>query len=92
MSTITFDTIEFVEELKAAGVPEQQAVAQVRILSKATRENLVTQTHLDRRVLELKGDLHETEARLIGQLVLVKWMLALVVAATVLPALKTLLG
>ncbi|MBF0424023.1 MAG: DUF1640 domain-containing protein [Magnetococcales bacterium] len=92
MTTTTFDTLEFVEELKAAGVSEQQAVAQVRILSKATRENLVTQPHLDMRVLELKGDLRETEARLTGQLVLVKWMLALVVAATVFSALKTLPG
>lgn len=77
-STVTFDTLEFVEELKAAGVPEQQAMAQVRILSKATRENLVTQQHLDLRIAEIKGEL-----------LLIKWMLALIIAATVLPVLKS---
>ncbi|MBF0400890.1 MAG: hypothetical protein HQL90_09005 [Magnetococcales bacterium] len=40
----------------------------------------------------LRAEMREFEARLTGQLTLVKWMLALVVAATVLPALKTLLG
>ncbi|CAK0746408.1 DUF1640 domain-containing protein [uncultured Gammaproteobacteria bacterium] len=64
----TFDTMEFVEELKAAGVPEKQAMAQVRILSKATREHLVTQGHLDLRMAELKADMREMEYRIIIRL------------------------
>ncbi|MBF0135609.1 MAG: hypothetical protein H7833_09195 [Magnetococcus sp. DMHC-1] len=42
---------------------------------------------------KLKGELREQETGLQGELILIKWMLAVVVAVTVLlPALKTLLG
>ena len=55
-------------------------------------QELATKGDLREMELRIKGDNRELEARLTGQLVLVKWMLALVVAATVLPALKTLFG
>lgn len=42
--------------------------------------------------LATRGDLRELEARLMGELRLNRWMLALVIAVTVLPVLKTLIG
>ncbi|MBF0440247.1 MAG: hypothetical protein HQL93_14180, partial [Magnetococcales bacterium] len=42
--------------------------------------------------LATKSDLRELKLELMAEIKLNRWMLALVVAATVLPALKTLLG
>jgi tape measure domain-containing protein len=41
------DTLEYVKELRAAGVPEQQAEAQAKALSKAISEGVVTKEHFD---------------------------------------------
>lgn len=41
------DTLEYVKELRAAGVPEQQAEAQAKALSKAVSEQLVSKEHFD---------------------------------------------
>jgi hypothetical protein len=78
MATITFDTLKFVERLKAAGVPESQAKAEAEALVEA----------MGTMELATKSDLREMEARLTGELKLVKWMLAIVIAVNVLPILK----
>ena len=52
--TATFDTLEYVETLKAAGVPEEQAKAHVKALSNVAGNTLTT-----------KADLQELEYRLI---------------------------
>ncbi|MBF0178826.1 MAG: DUF1640 domain-containing protein [Magnetococcales bacterium] len=54
MATITFDTLAFVEELVAAGVPEAQAKAQAKALSSVASEQLVTKEYLDARLKELE--------------------------------------
>ncbi len=41
------DTLEYAKELRAAGVPEQQAEAQAKALSKAVSEGVVTREHFD---------------------------------------------
>lgn len=50
MSTVTFDTLKFVEKLKAAGVPEAQAKAmaeaQAEALSESTANTLATKADL----------------------------------------------
>ena len=38
MNTITFDTLEFTEQLKAAGVPEEQAKGHTKALATAMRQ------------------------------------------------------
>ena len=43
MATITFDTLKFVEKLKAAGVPEAQAKAEAEALQGVFAETLETQ-------------------------------------------------
>ncbi len=92
MSTaIAFDTLKFARRLKDAGIPENQAEAISGAFSEAQA------THLD--ALATKGDIREIVlnmatkediVRLDKQLLSIKWMLALVIAVTVLPTLRIL--
>ena len=70
MSTITFDTQELVRELHTAGLPQEQAEAVVRTIVK-THSELITKTHLDARLAELKVDL-------------IKWIVGLIFGQTAL--------
>lgn len=79
MATITFDTLKFVEKLKAAGIPESHAKAEVEALTSAFSEILDSS-------LATKVDLKDTEKHLIeriavveGEIKLLKWMNALVI-------------
>jgi hypothetical protein len=70
MATITFDTLKFVERLKAAGVPEAQAKAEAEALQEALGTaafDLVTKDYLDARLEASKSDL-------------IKWIAALLIA------------
>jgi hypothetical protein len=65
MATVTFDTLKFVETLKAAGVPEEQAKA----ISAAVRDvydaaDLATKRDLKDLELVLRSELRELELRL----------------------------
>jgi hypothetical protein len=53
MTTVTFDTLKFVEKLKAAGVPEGQAKAMSEAFQEAQGE-LDVATKRDLKELELK--------------------------------------
>jgi hypothetical protein len=65
MSTVTFDTLQFVQTLTESGFEQKQAEAMAKALRKAQEEaEGVT-----------KADLKEVEMRLTGELNLVKWML-----------------
>ena len=67
MATITFDTLKFVEKLRAGGVPEEQAKAEAEALVTAFSEAMDSQ-------LATKTDINRLE----GELVVVKWMVGLV--------------
>ena len=87
MATITFDTLKFVEKLKAAGVPESQAKAEAEALQEALgTADVATKRDIER----VEGQLREMKAEINGKLTLVQWMLALVVAAEVVPLLGKL--
>ena len=106
MATLTFDTLKFVERLTESGFSEPQArgmssaiqeVQQANLSELATKADLQAvkqELKSDMRALEttLKSDIREMDARIMGEIRLNRWMLLLVVAATVLPALKTLFG
>lgn len=84
MATITFDTLKFVEKLKAAGIPELQARAEAEALQEALgTAEVATKRDIER----VEGQLREMKAEINGKLTLVQWMLALVVAAEVVPLL-----
>ncbi|MBF0462333.1 MAG: DUF1640 domain-containing protein [Magnetococcales bacterium] len=57
MTAITFDTMEFIEQLKAAGVPEEQARGHVKAFATAMRQ--VEEGHLGE--LATKRDIKELE-------------------------------
>ena len=94
-TTVAFDTLKFVETLKESGFDEPQAkgmAAAIQEVQKTHLDGLATKGDL--RELEIRLDAHidRLETKLSGEMVLIKWMLALVIAVTVLPALKTLFG
>ena len=67
MASVTFDTLKFVERLKGAGMPEEQAKALAEAFKDAQGEaELVTRKDLQIELAPLKADLN-----------LVKWMLGL---------------
>lgn len=67
MATITFDTLKFVERLKAGGVPEAQAKAEAEALVTAFSEAMDSQ-------LSTKSDINRLER----ELLVIKWMVGLV--------------
>ena len=67
MATITFDTLKFVEKLKAGGVPEAQAKAEAEALVNAFSEAMDSQ-------LATKSGINRLER----ELMVVKWMVGLV--------------
>jgi hypothetical protein len=76
MTTITFDTLELSEKLKAAGIPPEQAEAVVRAIVEA-QSQLVT-----------KGDLETALAPIRTDLTVLKWMLGVLLAGVVSLVLK----
>lgn len=63
MATI-IDTLEYVKELRAAGVPELQAEAQAKALSRIATEELATKKDIDDLRRELQTTIRELEYRL----------------------------
>ncbi|MBF0428288.1 MAG: DUF1640 domain-containing protein [Magnetococcales bacterium] len=107
MSTVVaFDTLKFVRRLRDAGVEEKQAEAfseAFREVQDSQLKDLVTKGDLRELKLELKSDIRDLELRMDDKfekelspvrsdLLLIKWMLALIITATVLPALKAWIG
>jgi len=71
MSTVTFDTLKFVERLEAGGFNHEQAKAAAEAFSLATSQELVT-----------KHDLREEAAPIRAELMLLKWMVGFNLALT----------
>ena len=87
MTAIGFDTLRFVEKLKAAGIPEAHAKAEAEALVEAMgAAEVATQRDLER----MEAHMDNRFERLDGEIRLVKWMLALVVAAEAVPILSKL--
>jgi hypothetical protein len=66
-TTVTFDTLKFVERLKAAGVPEAQAKAMAEAQQEALSESVATHLATKTDLVELKLDV-------------IKWMVGLALA------------
>lgn len=83
MSAITFDTLKYVERLKAAGLPESHAKAEAEALRDALSDmvemkNLATKEDLNIVKAELEARIHEAKADII------KWNVGTVLAAAAL--------
>lgn len=79
MSTVTFDTLKFVEKLKDSGMPEKQAKALSEAFQAASGElDLVTKRDLQVELAPIKSDMN-----------VVKWMGGIIVGGIILLILKT---
>ena len=89
-----------IQEVQQASLADVATKADIRELKsdirglKSDMQVLESNLKSDMQVLEsnLKSDIRELDARIMGEIRLNRWMLLLVIAATVLPALKTLFG
>ncbi len=83
MSTITFDTLKFVERLEKVGVPREQASAfsdaQKEAFAEAFDKSLATKNDIE----ALRADIAKLDARFSGEIALVKWMLGVVIAIAI---------
>ncbi len=77
MTTITFDTLELVDKLKTAGIPQAQAEAVVRVIAEA-QNRLVTKDDLEIALSPLKTDL-----------AVLKWMMGILIAGVMSILIKT---
>jgi hypothetical protein len=84
MTTITFDTLELVDKLKIAGIPQEQAEAVVRVIAD-TQNNLVTKTDIEIGLAPIKTDL----AVLKADSVTLKWMMGVLIAGVMSIIIKT---
>jgi hypothetical protein len=90
MSTITFDTMQFVETLKEAGFDERQAKGLTKaIKSVASDEHLATKDEARTDLSILRADMELLKRELkadvsSAKLDMVKWMVALILGQTAL--------
>jgi len=87
MTTITFDTLELVDKLKTAGIPQAQAEAVVRVIAEA-QDGLVTKHDLIEAKNEIKADMNVRFERIDGELKLNRWMLGVLLAGVISLVLK----
>jgi hypothetical protein len=83
MSAITFDTLKFVKQLEASGIPPAQAEAFVNaqrdILSEALDTSLATRADM----LAVKTDIERMDAKFDAKFDKLQWMLGIVIALAV---------
>ena len=83
MNSITFDTLKYVERLKAAGVSDAQAKAEVEalvdVLAESTSNTLSTKADMSRLDLRLTTELAPVKI----ELAVLKWMVGFNLALTV---------
>ena len=87
MTTITFDTLELVDRLKTAGIPQEQAEAVVRVIAEA-QNGLVSKHDLTEAKNEIKADMNVRFERIDGELKLNRWMLGVLLAGVISLVLK----
>jgi len=87
MTTITFDTLELVDKLKTAGIPQAQAEAVVRVIAEA-QDGLITKHDLTEAKNEIKADMNVRFERIDGELKLNRWMLGVLLAGVISLVLK----
>lgn len=76
-----FDTLRFARRLREAGFSEPQAEAMAEAFREASTEALATNHDIEL----LGARIDKVEARLMGELTLVKWMLGLIIVAEAVP-------
>ena len=86
MAAITFDTLKFVETLKAHGIPEEQAKGIAEAFKDATGEaELASKLDLKEMRLEIDAKFE----KVFGELTLIKWMLGILLGGVIALILKS---
>ena len=81
MSSVTFDTLKFVERLEAGGFSHDQAKAAADAFSDALRDSVVTQAGLHEALQPIKTDVSTIKLDVHGMKYdLLKWMIGIAVA------------
>jgi hypothetical protein len=91
MASLTFDTLKFANKLKAAGVPPEHAEAEAAALSEVLEVNLkdlATKEDLKSGLKDLEMKLESRFEKLMGETVLLKWMLGILIAGVISLVLK----
>lgn len=81
MSTLVFDTLQYANKLKAAGVPDKQAEVQAEAMAEIIEERLATKKDLKELEINLSNKIEKLELMLT-----VKFGAMLVIAVGVLAA------
>jgi len=96
MATITFDTLKFVEKLKAAGISDAQAKAESEalqgVLAEALDSQLATKSDLiklDHRIDGLDAKIDHMDTRIFEEITLLKWMMGILIAGVMSIVIKT---
>jgi len=92
MSTLTFDTLKFANQLKTAGIPAEHAEAEAKALSEVLETNLgdlVTNKDMDARLEKTESAFRQEMSNLNAKMSdlkfeLLKWMIGLLIAQTTL--------
>jgi hypothetical protein len=80
MSTVTFDTLQLVDKLKAAGFQQAQAEAVIRVIAEA-QDTLVTKDYFDHKLEKELAPIRTDQA-------IQKWMMGVLLAGVISLALK----
>jgi len=83
MGTITFDTLKYVKQLEASGVPSAQAEAFVNAQREILAEALDTSLATKSDMLRLENRIALLDAKVDSKFALLQWMLAGVLALAV---------
>jgi hypothetical protein len=99
VAAIAFDTLKFARRLKDVGVPEQQAEAQAELMAEAfvfNMDSLVTRDYLeavlDARFAQQDAKMEARFGEINNKINLHSWILAIIAASTVIPAVAGLFG
>ncbi|MDP5063469.1 MAG: CCDC90 family protein [Haliea sp.] len=93
MTAVQFDTLQYARRLRAAGVAQEQAEVQAELMAEAFGfyvDNLVTKDYLDVRFAQQDAKIDARFAHVEGTLRLHSVLLAVNVAAVVVPQLSAL--
>jgi hypothetical protein len=85
MTTLVFDTLQYANKLKAAGVPDKQAEVQAEAMAEIVEEKLSSKTDLklveDNLTKTINNTRHELELKIAElKAEIIKWVLGVSVA------------
>ena len=91
---VVFDTLKLSQKLEGAGFTREQATGAAKALSDTFTDSVATKADVDvvrAEMREMEGRIDVKLEAVKGEMRLIRWMLALVIVATVIPLVRSLL-